>query len=61
MNNNLLECGIPNRRDRFLGGTDLRPYEFPWIAEIRAKGLLPIQGTLINDRHVISSAITLIG
>lgn len=27
-----IECGVPNREARFLGGEFLRTYEFPWLA-----------------------------
>lgn len=50
------KCGIPNRRQRLLGGTDLKPYEFPWLGQITVQDSPPIEATLINDRFVITSA-----
>lgn len=55
------KCGVPNRRQRLLGGTDLKPYEFPWLAQIIVKDSPPIEATLINDRFVITSASTVYG
>lgn len=55
------KCGIPNRRPRMVGGTDLKPYEFPWLAQIIIKDEAPIEATLINSRYVITSAISVYG
>lgn len=55
------KCGVPNRRQRLLGGTDLKPYEFPWLAQIVIKDSAPIEATLINDRYVVTSASTVFG
>lgn len=55
------KCGVPNRRQRMIGGTDLKPYEFPWLAQIIIKDTSPIEATLINSRYVITSAITVFG
>lgn len=55
------KCGVPNRRQRLLGGTDLKPYEFPWLAQIIVQDSPPIEATLINDRFVITSATTVYG
>lgn len=54
------ECGVPNRRSRLLYGAETRPYEFPWLAQITAPGLLPVEATLLSDRYVISAASVLI-
>lgn len=54
-------CGVPNRRQRLLGGSDLKPYEFPWLAQILVDDSPPIEATLINDRYVITSATTIYG
>lgn len=61
MNSCTCRCGIPNRRQRLLGGTDLKPYEFPWLGQIIVKDSPPIEATLINDRFVITSASTVYG
>lgn len=58
---NKCKCGIPNRRPRMIGGTDLKPYEFPWLAQIIIKDEAPIEATLINSRYVITSAIAVYG
>lgn len=50
------KCGVPNRRQRLLGGTELKPYEFPWLTQIILNDSAPIEATLINDRYVITSA-----
>lgn len=55
------KCGVPNRRQRLLGGTELKPYEFPWLAQILAEDSPPIEATLINDRYVITSASSVFG
>lgn len=55
------ECGIPNRAARVLGGERLQPHEFPWLAFINSQGILPIPGTLLNDRYVITAASSLLG
>lgn len=55
------KCGIPNRRQRLLGGTDLKPYEYPWLGQIIVQDSPPIEATLINDRFVITSATTVYG
>lgn len=55
------KCGIPNRRQRLLGGTDLKPYEFPWLGQIIVENSPPIEATLINDRYVITAASTVYG
>lgn len=44
-----------------VGGTDLKPYEFPWLAQIIIKDEAPIEATLINSRYVITSAIAVYG
>ncbi|XP_055678013.1 granzyme G-like [Lutzomyia longipalpis] len=50
---------------RFLGGTDLTPHEFPWLALIINLGAVDHQksqtGTLINDRYIVTSANQLFG
>lgn len=55
------KCGIPNRRQRLLGGTDLKPYEYPWLGQITVEDSPPIEATLINDRFVITAASTVYG
>lgn len=50
------KCGVPNRRQRLLGGSDLKPYEFPWLGQIIVEDSPPIEATLINDRYVVTSA-----
>lgn len=55
------KCGIPNRRQRLLGGTDLKPYEFPWLGQIMVQDSPPIETTLINDRYVITAASAVYG
>lgn len=55
------KCGVPNRRQRLLGGTELKPYEFPWLAQILVDDSAPIEATLINDRYVITSASSVFG
>lgn len=55
------KCGVPNRRQRLLGGTELKPYEFPWLAQILLEDSAPIEATLINDRYVITSASSVFG
>lgn len=62
-----LECGVPNREAKFLGGDFLRGYEFPWIASIHTfeggdlTKIKTIPGTLINNKYVITGASPLIG
>lgn len=58
------ECGITNRTGRFIGGSELTPHEFPWMALIMSIGIKPERhqtGTLINDRYIITSATQLFG
>ena len=55
------KCGVPNRRQRLLGGTELKPYEFPWLAQILVEDSAPIEATLINDRYVTTSASSVYG
>lgn len=44
-----------------VGGEDLKPYQFPWLGQIIIKDEPAIEATLINDRYVITSAITVYG
>jgi hypothetical protein len=55
------ECGLPNRDSRILGGSILDPHEFPWLAILYIKSTIPITGTLLNDRYIISAATPFIG
>lgn len=59
-----IECGIANdgiRYGRLLGGNELQPFEFPWLVNIRVKGLLSIPGTILNNRYIITAASSMIG
>lgn len=55
-----LECGVPNRNARLIGGEYLRSYEFPWLTLIYAKNET-IVGSLISDRYILTAATPLIG
>lgn len=55
------KCGLPNRRQRMVGGEELKPYQFPWLGQIIIKDEPAIEATLISDRYVITSAITVYG
>lgn len=51
------ECGHANRRNaRLMGGTDLVPFEFPWLVQVQTFGLTMVPGTLINDLYVLTAA-----
>lgn len=53
----LSECGQANTRNaRLMGGTDLVPFEFPWLVQVQTFGLSMVPGTLINDRYVLTAA-----
>lgn len=39
-----------------MGGTDLVPFEFPWLVQVQTFGLSMVPGTLINDRYVLTAA-----
>lgn len=47
------------RNSRLLGGTDLAPFEFPWLVNIRVKTIGSVPGTLINDRYVLTAAVAM--
>lgn len=44
-----------------VGGEELKPYQFPWLGQIIIKNEPAIEATLISDRYVITSAITVYG
>lgn len=51
------ECGQANKRNaRLMGGTDLVPFEFPWLVQVQTFGLTMVPGTLINDLYVLTAA-----
>lgn len=55
-----IECGRSKERNaRLLGGTDLAPFEFPWLVQVQTYGLATVPGTLINDRYVLTAATPL--
>ncbi|RZC33799.1 trypsin-1 [Asbolus verrucosus] len=65
---NFPECGVPNRKARFVGGEYLRGYEFPWLSLIQVQGKgeeeegkKTVPGALINNKYVITEAAQLVG
>ncbi|XP_046998024.1 trypsin-7-like [Schistocerca americana] len=49
-------CGVPNRRQRIVGGNVTRVNEFPWVAALSRRGKFYCGGTLISRHHVLTAA-----
>lgn len=54
-------CGLPNREGRMRGGEYLKGHEFPWLANVRLKDKVSVNGVLINNKYIITAASPLIG
>ncbi|KAJ8984900.1 hypothetical protein NQ317_002740 [Molorchus minor] len=57
---NAVECGIPNREARLLGGEYTKVHEFPWAALIQIRDTRSVLATLINDKFLITAASNLL-
>nr|CAD7438733.1 unnamed protein product [Timema bartmani] len=49
-------CGVPNRKQRIVGGHVTKPNEFPWVVAMYKRGRFYCGGTLITRRHVLTAA-----
>jgi len=49
-------CGVPNRKQRIVGGQVTKVNEFPWIVALIKRGKFYCAGSLITRRHVITAA-----
>ncbi|KDR09772.1 Plasma kallikrein [Zootermopsis nevadensis] len=49
-------CGLPNRKQRIVGGQVTKVNEFPWVVELMKRGKFYCAGSLITRRHVLTAA-----
>ncbi|XP_069702854.1 trypsin-7-like [Periplaneta americana] len=49
-------CGVPNRKQRIVGGHVTKVNEFPWIVALMKRGKFYCAGSLITRRHVLTAA-----
>lgn len=49
-------CGVPNRKQRIVGGQVTKLNEFPWIVALMKRGKFYCAGSLITRRHVLTAA-----
>jgi guanylate cyclase len=49
-------CGVPNRKQRIVGGQVTKVNEFPWIVALTKRGKFYCAGSLITRRHVLTAA-----
>lgn len=51
-----LDCGIPARKNRIVGGNETKINQYPWIAAMYRKGKFYCSGALISRRHMLTAA-----
>ncbi|XP_063244258.1 uncharacterized protein LOC134543278 [Bacillus rossius redtenbacheri] len=49
-------CGVPNRKQRIVGGYVTKVNEFPWVVAMYRRGRFYCAGSLITRRHVLTAA-----
>ncbi|PSN57575.1 Suppressor of tumorigenicity 14 protein [Blattella germanica] len=49
-------CGVPNRKQRIVGGHVTKVNEFPWMVALIKRGKFYCAGSLITRRHVLTAA-----
>lgn len=57
----LLECGIPNKSKRIVGGVEAEVLHYPWLAVMMYSGRFYCGAALISDRYVLTAAHCLKG
>lgn len=48
------ECGVPNKKNRIVGGHETNVNQYPWMALLTYGGRFYCGATLINDRYVLT-------
>ncbi|XP_066998945.1 venom protease [Anabrus simplex] len=49
-------CGVPNRKQRIVGGQVTKVNEFPWVVALSRRGKFYCGGTVITRKHILTAA-----